>query len=525
MKRCLSFSGRWAILMLAGAGFAVWPAASVYAQTRTVLIERADSLSGTEQAGEAIRRLIGNVRLRQDEAILEADEATEYASRNEILFFGNVRIVNTPDTLTAERVRYDTQTRIGEANGNVRLSDGDVVLSAPTGTYDRARRFAVFDAGVTLIDSTSTLTSLRGRYDANTKVAQFDGNVRLEQENLWLAADSVTHFREVDVSDARGIVLLRRLTVPDTARTAVQVDTLEPIAVRPDTLQVGSALAAVPSLADSLGWTERTMLFGRRIRNDRKLGRTLVEGRPLLVRERVNGNRIDTLIVSAGRLTSLDTDSLSWVRAIDSVRVWQPDLAALADSAAYEQEAGAPELLSLFQRPVLWVQASQIVGDTIRVDVRDCKPQRLRVNGAAFLGREDSLLSRIQQMQGGQMIGEFDADTLRNLALFPNAEAIYFRTEDEELAGAVRLTADRLDFRFAGGELDRMTGKRGIEGRYFAAEAIPSPFQLPRFTWTPERRPGLPQLLLGLDPWYGLIQEAGRRSPARAGPSLSLRGF
>ncbi len=438
-------------------------------ETRVVIIEQADSLAGLVLNGERIQKLIGRVRLRQDAATLEAQQAIDYLDRNEILFTGRVRIIDTPDTLEADRILYNSRSKIGRATGRVRLADGEAVLRAPSGTYNRGRKQATFTEGVQLSDSTSVLTSLLGTYDTNSKIAVFYDSVRLAQEDLTLAADSIVHRRTEDLTDAYGTVEIEQFEAePDTA---------SPI--------------------------ERTFLYGTFVQHNKTEGRSRIKGNPLLIQLRTDSTGTDTLLVRARLLEALRTDTLTHITALDSVRVWQTELAATADSMVYTKRApvdsgqAQPAWLELYRQPVLWFAQTQVSGDTIRMVLKQEALDSLVVRANAFLAQWDSTLARVQQIQGRNLLGQFEADSLRSLLVGPNAEALYFRAEEEDstLAGAVRLSADQIQMLFASDTLETLKGLTGIEGLYYEKENIPELLQLSGYRWMPEQKPTRTALL------------------------------
>lgn len=431
-------------------------------QTREVHL-RADSLAGSDAAGR-VRRLFGNVHLRQGETLLWAQEATQYLDRKEILFTGDVRIVERGDSLWADRVLYNTATKTGEAEGHLRLTDGDVVVLAPTGVYHTEEKRAVFDRGVTLVDSTNTLKSRGGIYWSDEKRAEFYGDVRLDEPRTHLEADSVTYHRETEVALARGRVYIERVGGEEEEEDA-------------DT-------------------TLRTLLFGERAYNDNKAGYSRIEGEPLLVQLRRDstGAEVDTLLIRAVQLEVSRQDSLQRLVAVDSVRIWQQRLAAVADSVVYDRirADGAParEEARLYRDPMAWFNQSQVSGDTIRVQARDASVDTLFVYGRTFVAQMDTVLNRVQQLQGEDLVAVFADDSLRTLRVGPQAEAINFRSDEQDQpAGAVRMSADRIIFHFAADALQRVSAVRGIEGTFYAESLLPDPFRLGRYVWVPERRP------------------------------------
>lgn len=455
---------------------------------------RADSLISATLGGEAVRQLVGRVQLVQDSTVLQARRATEYLARREILFVGEVVIMDQGDTLRADEVLYDRDRKVGEATGRVRLTDGEVLVLAPAGRYFADEKRSVFTDGVTLVDSATTVVSAAATYFSDDARAELVGDVRLTDDRTYLEADSVTYLRDEEVSRARGDVFIERFGDPDDAA------------------------------ADTTG---RTLLFGQRAYHDARADVSRLTGDPLLVQLQADssGAPADTLLIRAAVLEASRVDSLQRLVAVDAVRIWQRDLAAVADSVVYERvgEAGERRQESrLFGGPMAWFEANQVSGDTLRVVGRGQGVDTLFVRENAFVAQQDTVLGRLQQLQGRHLVGRFRDDSLRTLTVGPNAEAIYYlRDDDEAAAGGVEASADRIVFHFAGGELVRTSVLDGVEGTYYPEAALPDPFRLSRFVWAPERRPEKAALLSAP---YVRARLEGALPPA-APPEADVRGL
>lgn len=269
-------------------------------------VVQADSLSTFTQDGERVQELFGNVFVRQDTTRLRSSYALRYLNRDDLLFTGDVVIYERGDTLTADTVRYNKRTQVGRARGNVRLTDGDVVVRAPRAVYYTNEKHAVFPDSITLVDSSRVLRAEEGEYWSDEQRAEFGGQVRLTDPETDLESDSLTYFRDEERSIARGDVFIERTGGEEGA----EADT-----------------------------TTRTYLFGEWVDNQQQIRYSRVEGRALLVRVRRDsaGAPEDTLIVRAHQLEARRTDTHRRLVAVDSVRVWQSDMSAVADSAVYDR--------------------------------------------------------------------------------------------------------------------------------------------------------------------------------------------
>jgi lipopolysaccharide export system protein LptA len=518
--------------------------------TRVVTIVNADSVAGAVVDGERVRRLIGRVHLRQDTTDLRAQRATQYLDRDLIVFEGNVEIADPTDTLRARRVSYDSVRRIGRAQGNVRLADAESVLYSDSLTFFRTERRAVFQSPVRLVeregggvltsrrgtyftdrkeaffeqdvrleDESSILTSHFGRYGTEDKRADFRGDVRLEhQRSTRLRADSLTHFRDTEISEARGNVAVLRLG----GRNEPEAGT------RPDT-------------------TRRTLLFGGYAFHDEGAEYSRVESGghhllPLVARLTTDSLGVtDTLLVRSRQFEAFqlnaadgrslpDGATLQRVVGRGEVQLAGARLAAVADSLVFDRlefEAAVArpveDDIRLYQSPMAWMNElgstvyTQLSGDTIQVRGHDEAIDSLRAIGRAFVVRPDSALERNNQMRGQQLLALFRDDSLRAIHVWPSAEAVFFRADSlGQLEGATRVSADSMAFAFLGDELRRVGVYRGVEGTHYPASVVPNPLRLDGPEFDPERRPSRERLLENLPPLDDPF--AAPRPPAAAPP-------
>ncbi|MEM8560033.1 MAG: OstA-like protein [Bacteroidota bacterium] len=387
-----------------------------------VQIVNADSVAGVVEDGQRIRRLIGNVVLRQEETRLRANRATQFLDFDVTLFEGNVRIIEEGDTLTARQVRYSSATKIGEAEGDVRIADSAAVLFAPKATYDsRAKtsyftegarlveedaeltsrrgtynsesKLATFTDDVRLTDSTTVLTSRRGTYSTRTRRADFAGDVRLEYPDTYLEADSLVHFRDMQLSEAHGRVFIERFgteepgeegsatEAPGAEEPEAEADTTEIVVSEPDPLAADSLVADslasdATAVRDS---TLRTLLFGDRATHDERRGFSRIDGQPLLVTLRTDSTgAADTLLVRARILEAyrLDPASLDSMETAEAARRSAVVSRAAVDSVAVDSAAVSGvsvDSASVSGVPVDSVSVSGVpvdrdAGDSVAVD-------------------------------------------------------------------------------------------------------------------------------------------------------------
>jgi len=337
---------------------------------------QADSLSNRTREGLRIQELMGNVFVRQDSTRLRSRNAVRFLERDEFLFTGRVVIFERGDTLRADTVRYDRQAKVGRAFGRVHLSDGDVDLYSTRAVYYTNEKRSVFPDSVMLVDDDQTLTARSGSYLSDTQQADFYGDVRVRTPDSYMEADTVTYLRQEEQTNARGDVFIDR-SPRASARRAPVADESRRFGRLAGTEGDDASSGPTPDASDEeAGGDEaddQTLLFGDRVDNDERAKTSLVVGRALLIQIRRDsaGTPTDTLMVQSHRLFASRTDTLNRMIAVDTVRIWQPDLAAVGDSVVYDRFAGPDDSSSIdsdAKAPTNPTAADPTAADSVTVD-------------------------------------------------------------------------------------------------------------------------------------------------------------
>ncbi len=110
-----------------------------FAQKKTkVELLNANTLEYDESLGKNVRRLIGDVRLKHEDALMTCDSAYMYSETNSFDAFGNVHIYQGDSVqLFGDSLKYNGNTRKAQLNGNVKLIDKDMTLTSTNLNYDR----------------------------------------------------------------------------------------------------------------------------------------------------------------------------------------------------------------------------------------------------------------------------------------------------------------------------------------------------------------------------------------------------
>jgi lipopolysaccharide export system protein LptA len=183
------------LLLFSTKSFAQYPNAQPSQATDTSKVEILNSKSAEFilYKNETVRKLKGNVKLRQKDATLYCDSCI-LDNENNVFARGNV-VIEQGDSVKiwADSARYFGFIRNADLFGDVILENNLKKLFTEKLHYDLNTKIATYNTKATLEDSrTSTqLTSRRGQFNTQTHEAFFKDQVLLVDKNLDLKTDTL----------------------------------------------------------------------------------------------------------------------------------------------------------------------------------------------------------------------------------------------------------------------------------------------------------------------------------------------
>lgn len=355
-----------------------------YSQTgEPIVLHYADSLIGRDSSSSVERELVGNVHLRQGNVYVWCDRAIQYLTENRAVLIGNVKIVQSTITMTGPRADY---------NGNLRLAYGT--------------------QGVKIVDRKTTLTAKQGIYSMRTNVAEFYENVRLEDDTVIITADSIQYERKTRHSYAQGDVIMKgkqsnvllagdsAFHYPDRQYSLIKGKTF---LLKVDTLSTDSSVSG-----DSLSYTIR----------------------------------YDSSIVIAEKMEAFRHKQDKYI-AYDSVAMVRGELRMKAHIAEFDNRH---ERITLQKSPVVWNDSTQIIADSIIVQLQQKRLHTIEAFGNAFSSSRDDTMytSRINQLSGQYIRVNVLEDSVRQIFSKGDAKSLYFMDTDNQPDGAARNSADSI---------------------------------------------------------------------------------
>jgi lipopolysaccharide assembly outer membrane protein LptD (OstA) len=144
--------------------------------------------------------LIGNVSFQQGDLNLKSSRAVWYRTAGQVVFIDSVRIEDSTQVLTADRVTYSKNSGKAVADGHVILisKKEEAQIQGDHGEYDRLQKFVSFTGSPSLVikpnqgDSTITVTAVSLEYFPDARKGFAKGKVQITKSNMTATCDEAT---------------------------------------------------------------------------------------------------------------------------------------------------------------------------------------------------------------------------------------------------------------------------------------------------------------------------------------------
>ena len=375
-------------------------------QDERIYLVHADVLHYDQWKNAEAQILNGKVQFRHKGATLNCDSAYFYERSNSFEAFGHVKMVQG-DTLSlvSEYAFYDGNDEMAIARRNVVLKNRGTTLYTDSLNFDRLYDNAYFFEGGKMIDGGTTLVSDWGEYNTKSKVAVFNFDVRMRNKDMYLTTDTLyydTHNSQArivgptDITSGRSHIYSER-GYYDTKHERARL------------------------LDRSVLTNGGKRLVGDSIWHDEKLGLSKAYYNVVFT-DTVNNNKLTCNYgeYDDPRGYAMCTDSVyRKIHAYNKVRAYRIDVQAVCDSLVYNSQDSC---MTMYHDPIVWNQRQQLVGEEIRVFMKDSVIDHAHVVNQAF---------SIEQLPDGENYNQVSSKEM--FAFFENRNITEARAKDNVL--------------------------------------------------------------------------------------------
>ncbi|MBK5284014.1 MAG: organic solvent tolerance protein OstA [Bacteroidia bacterium] len=476
----------------------------------------ADSLDYNKEVNKNVRRLIGNVSFKHENAIMNCDSAYLYAETNSMEAFSNISI-NQGDTvsLKGDHLNYDGNSSLAIVTGNVILTDKKMILTTDQLNYNRHTGISSYTTGGKIVDSENTLTSKLGFYDSFRKEMHFKTDVVLTNPRYVMRTDTMNYntfshtaffFGPTTITSKENFIYCER----GFYNTEKEISGFTNNAyIKTQTQKLSG---------DSIGYNRQTGL-GRAFRNiliSDTVNNILIKGNYSehneiteysLVTERAELIQIfttdslflhaDTLSAVSDTLAQKDTsqNKKRTLFAFHNVKFFKTDLQGRCDSLVYSFRDSA---IHLFRVPMLWSGAKQMTADSVTLHTAFGNISHVVMRNNSFIVSltdsanidiSDSV--RFDQIRGRNLTGYFNDNKLYKIFVEGNGQTIYYaKNKEEKLTGVNRADCSDIYITVEENKVKEISLVNNPDATFYPLhELLPRELRLKGFIWKPQLRP------------------------------------
>ncbi|MCK4664079.1 MAG: organic solvent tolerance protein OstA [Bacteroidales bacterium] len=469
-------------------------------QLSKVQLLGANSIEYDANLGNGAKRVIGNVRFKQDNVIMTCDSAYFYSNKNNFDAFSNVHVKqDTSLDIYSDFLRHKGDIKIAEFRNNITLKDDDLTLKTDSLNYNLNDNSGYYFAGGIIIDSSSTLESEYGYYEPNQKLFFFKDSVKVWNEKYTIYTDTLKYNTQTEVVYFFGPTRI----INDTNflycengwyNTKTDISQFNENAYYKNKVQVlkgdslyydrqngiGRAFINV-ELIDSV---ENIILKGNYGEYFEEPERALIVDSALFIQ--ISGE--DTLFLHADTLRSKYDSSgvFRQLKAYYKVKMFRPDFQAKCDSLIYSFE---DSIVKLHNEPIIWSDENQITADSIEVHSKNRNLDHFELyNSSLIISRDDSI--RFNQIEGVNMTGYMKNKELYKIDVNKKAKTIYFAKDEEGFIGVNISESENMIIFLKDNDVERIIYLKKAKASLYPLDEIQEKkLKLKNFKWLIEHRP------------------------------------
>lgn len=390
--------------------------------------------------------LDGNVAFRHQGATLYCDSAHFYEKSNSFEAFNNVRMYQG-DTLSlfSDYAFYDGNEMMCMARYNVVLKNRESTLYTDSLNYDRLYSVGYFFEGGKLVDGGSTLTSDWGEYNTETKQAVFNYSVKLKGPDYVITSDTLHYDTKTSTAHVLG---------PSDIYSGTSHITTEDG-------YYGTKTKKSQLYQRSVIRNQGRIIVGDSVYHDDITG-TSEAFNNIIYRDTVNKNMLtsdycfyneqtgygmatkravaidysqkDSLYMHADTFKlytfNINTDSVyRKLHAYNKVRAYRVDVQAVCDSLVFNSQDSC---LTMYRDPIVWNLSQQLLGEVIKVYMRDSTIDRAHVIGQALSVEQMADSVHFNQVSSKEMKAFFLNGEVHEANAIDNVQIVYYPIDDSD---------------------------------------------------------------------------------------------
>lgn len=478
---------------------------------KEVEILNADNLIFSEENGERITELTGNVQLRQDQILLFCDRAILTKSNNSFDAYGNVQFHNNEIQGTSNTLKYNGSNKLLTMRGKVVLTDNKMQLMSEEVFYDNAIKKAYYLNGGTVYREQSIIKSRKAYYFTKTGDIYFNKNVDITDPEYHLSSDTLKYNVDNDFTTFFGNTIIDNKSSSiycdngwfDTKRDVASFGKNTKIIDGENTLESDSLYyerkVGFGKLLDNFHWNDtikKIDIFGKKAEYKEAISFVKVWQNAWMIYDLGK----DSMYLTADTLLSQyhsATDTTRDFFAYHHTRLYKEGMQAICDSLFY---SFSDSTFRFYKDPVIWNDSTQMTGIEITIAMKNQKIDKLEILENAFVVYPNSRTIS-DQVKGKNLYGFFKDDQLNFVNVVQNAQSLYFAKNDAgKFIGSNNAKCSTMNIYFKNRKINKITFIEKPEAVFTPIKKMAADsFNLEGYNWLWAKRPIYPSFFFDKD--------------------------
>lgn len=447
--------------------------------------------------------------LTNNETQLSSKRGYYYVRQNEVYFRDSVVVIDPEFKLRSDTLKFNTETRTVFFLGPTLIVTDSSKVYCEDGFYDTQNNLAEFRKNAQYArGAEQQATAEVIRYDGKNEIYTLEGDARFTDKNQEAVANTIRYEERNDKYFLSGNASYR-----DSTRNIKAEEIIYDRKNELYSTKGRSRISDPPQIleADAVAYTEGSgfgVASGNIIWQDTSANLTILcdradynrqtnylkatggqRGRPLLITEVDQ----DSLFLSSDTLEAVQTvdtlskDTIRTLFAYYQVRIFKSNLQAICDSLSY---SSIDSTFRLYDDPIIWSDTSQFVADTVDMQLRNDKIDRIFLRNNAFIVNSSDEVF-FNQIKGRDITAFFEENELRRMNVQGNAESVYYAKDDiGAYIGVNKIICSEMLMYFGNNNIDQI--------RFYAQpkasltpmkQANHEEIKMPGFSWEVRKRP------------------------------------
>lgn len=474
---------------------------NVKAQGNKIEILNANTFELETRGKSKVKKLIGAVKLKQDQTILSCDSAYLFDETNFVEAYQNVNI-NHNDSINfyGDVLKYDGNKKIARLEKNVSMVDAASTLKTNELEFDLANNKASYFSGGTLISGQNELKSQYGYYYTSTRELFFKKGVRLVSPDFSLTSDTLKYqtnsriaqfYSNTKIVSTDDTIYCQSGNYHTEKQTGVfykraKIRSAENTLIA-DTIIYDRKIKYAKALGNLVivDTVNRTVILGNKAELFGKEGRSYVTDKPLVVSIVDN----DSMMIWADTIFTFQKrqkQGKDLLKAYRNVRIFKSDMQVVCDSLVYIK---SDSMMTLYHQPVLWSEGNQVTGDTILFYLNNRKLDSMDIRNNSFVISKETN-RHFNQVKGKNMTALFANGKISFIKVYGNGQSVYYAKEDSSYIGVNVIDCSEMTFAFEQGKIKNAKFITQPDATFYPIDELtPEDLRLKGFVWRSKGRP------------------------------------